>query len=185
MLSKLILSIIPPVAKVMAIIKQPDPAMDDLSLLALKSLIKDGDCLVSRTDWQLTNLFMPGEWKHSAIYLRGFVYEASSKDGVRKVSLEEFFFKKDHVGLCRYTEFTPEMSEIGFEFMEKRLGSLYDWSLIVSNNGKYYCSELCFYFNSLCFSDFTQKFVPSTYLGKEVIRPTDLWKNLVIIGKWG
>jgi uncharacterized protein YycO len=179
-----LLKLVAPIAKFTAIIKQPDPDLDDSDFLTLKTLIKDGDCLVSKTSWQLTNLLMPGEWKHAAIYYKGFVYEAASQVGVRKVTLEDFFYKKDHVGLCRFADFPEDLESTPDMWLNNRIGKPYDWDLILSDNDKYYCSELCFYFYCLCFGDFAKKFKPSFYLGKEVIRPTDMWNNLAQVGRW-
>lgn len=181
---KLLLALVAPLAKFTSKLKQPDPAINDAVMMTIKTLIKDGDCLVSRTSWQFTNLLMPGFYKHAAVYLNGWVYEASTGEGVRKVSLEEFCFKKDFVGLCRYQEMDAELVQVSYGYLENKLGKSYDWDLYLSDNDKFYCSELCFYLYCLCFGDFAKRFKPSKYLGKEVIRPTDLWINLKQIGSW-
>ena len=179
-MKKFILFLVAPISKFISLFSIPERKMDDLELEQLKAFIIDGDCLVSRSDYELSNIFMPGEWKHVALYYKGHVYE-SVTGGVRKTPIEEFFYKKDQIGLCRLHK------EIDFSlaipFLDSTIGMPYDWSFS-GKNDKYYCSELAYKAYSLVDETFTKTFISSYYFGEMVIRPTDMWKNLIQIKRW-
>lgn len=180
---KIVLFILSPISKIVAFFHIPDSDTTTEEFEQIKSLIKNGDCLVSRDKYALSNIFMPGEWKHAAIYLDGYIYEAVTS-GLRKTSLEEFFYKKDFVGLCRYAPLSIAQVEYGKQFLNGKLGKKYDWDFSLSNDDRYYCSELCYLFYCYLFENFHLKFKMSKYFKQDVIRPTDMWKNLTQIKRW-
>lgn len=171
----------PTLIKFIALFHLPVLETTDEEFLELKSLIRDGDSLVSRTDWEFSNLFEAGEWKHAAVYFDGYVYEAVTT-GVRKSLLEDFFFRKDHVGLCRCEEFKKDLSDKGLDFLKAQIGLPYDWSFSLASKNAYYCAELVFGFLQVT----AQVNVSMTdYFGQEVVSPTDIWNSLTQIKRWG
>ena len=183
-MNKFLLYLAVPIIKFIALFHKPDDLVNSSDFEGLKKLLQDGDVLVSRTDWELSNVFMPGYWKHAGVYIDGHVYEAVTA-GVRKTLVEEFFFKKDHVGLCRYgLPLYKEKLEVGQTYLETKIGSVYDWSFEMGTKNKFYCSELAYYFLAIVFDDFESKFtIPKTF-GQKSIKPTDMWDQLNKIGKW-
>ena len=147
-MKKLLSLIVPPIAKFIALFHKPDDITTSSDYEQLRSIIRNGDILVSRTDWELSNLIMPGYWKHCAVYKDGYVYEAVTKQGVRKILVEEFFFKKDHIGLCRNSDYLPSEDDLshGFKFLDSELGESYNWSFELDVNNKNCCSQLAYNF---------------------------------------
>jgi hypothetical protein len=176
--------IIAPISRFISFFSKPEDKVTSLEFIALKADLKDGDILFSRTDWELSNIFMPGYWKHCAIYLDGHVYEAVTK-GVRKTLLEEFFFKKDHVGLGRYgLPLSIESQQVTKAYLETKLGAPYDWSFEMGIKNKFYCSELVYYFLNIAYDDFAKNFIIRISFKQPIIRPTDMWNALKQIGRW-
>ena len=174
-------AVVSPLAKLIAFFHKPDSDVNTLEFVALKAMIKDGDVLVSRTNWSLSNIIMPGYWKHCAIYMNGHIYEAVTS-GVRKTSLEEFFFKKDHVGLGRYSDALDSARlATATDVLESCLGEAYDWTFLGASK-KYYCSELVFVALDELYPHL--QFEHSTILGQSIVTPTDVWNNLIQIGRW-
>lgn len=163
----------------------PETGLSYFDLNEMIKIIQDGDIVLSRKNWELSNIFMPGQWKHCGIYLNGFIYEAVTMEGVRKISLEQFFYKKDAVGLSRYRALSAAQVHSGMVFLEAILGSPYQWEFAISNDKRYFCSELAYQFQCHLWKYFDRDFTPSKILWMYVIRPTDLWKSLTKIGKWG
>jgi uncharacterized protein YycO len=180
-LVKLLRLIVAPVSKFIAYFHIPEPKVSMLEYQEMRSLLKDGDVLVSRKDWALSNVLMPGEWKHCGVFFQGHVYEAVTA-GFRRSTVEEFFFKKDMVGVSRFKPLNDDQISWSVIWLEQKIGSKYDYSFSISDDDKYFCSEVVYLLYSHLFEDFAPNFKTSKMFGQTVVRPTDLWKNSIKIG---
>jgi uncharacterized protein YycO len=162
--------------------KRPECQITTAQYLDIKARLKNGDSLFSRTDWELTNPLLPGYWKHTAIYLNGWVYQAVTA-GVNKISLEEFVFKKDHIGAASIA-MTQAECDVAQAYCEKQLGDGYDFDFLWGVMKKWYCAKLTYWAYKEASPD-NVKLVPSlNVLGIEHISPTDMWQGLAPIGTW-
>lgn len=128
--------------KIIQKLSKPEPKINDFDMLEIKSIVKNGDTLLSYESWRLTAPFIPGEYKHAAIYLDGKVYEALDV-GVRKVSLERFVLTKDLIAICR-PDFELMLNYSAMiEAAEAYLGLPYDYQFSSHDQKAFYCSELC------------------------------------------
>lgn len=138
------------VASAISKVCKPEPIIQDSDVSDIASKIQPGDLLVSRTDYELSNvvekLLTGSFWGHAAIYLDGYVYEAVTK-GVRKTSLEKFCYTKDAVGLGRLPgpAWTPDQLAAMKAFCESKISEPYDYSLIWGTMRKWYCSKLVYF----------------------------------------
>ena len=158
----------------------------------LISMIKAGDVLLSYESGRWTSLFIKGEWDHAAIVDHNlYVVEAVgdnfvngiNKGGVRKVKLEEWLWKKNHIAILRYDDFT--ISRCAANFCKGFLGKNYDYTFS-SENETLYCSELVYasYYPYIHgFLDFVPKnkeILPIDYLNEpslRVIYNSRVWLN--------
>lgn len=115
--------------------------LEDKTLNTLYSLLQPGDVLLSRIEGVPTNLFIPGEWKHAAIYVgNGNVVEAVGKGVVQK-HISKFVLSKDKVIMMRPT-FCDEKTRVKASmFASKQIGLPYDYNFKAGNKA-FYCSEL-------------------------------------------
>lgn len=114
----------------------------------LRTVIRPGDIILSRTSGELSNFFIPGFFKHAAIYygFDGLIPEIieSVKVGVRKADLLDFALKKDYLAVIR-----PHVCERGkrqaiLAQAKNLIGAKYDFEFNL-NNRSFYCAELIFH----------------------------------------
>lgn len=166
-----------PVTKLIAAISRPAPRITSQHQLEIRSHIRNGDVLVSYTAWELSNIFLPGRWKHCGVYINGWVYESTTHD-VRKVLLEEFCLKKDRVGICRLWSSIFENRFdylLGIPFLEENLGEPYDYGFRWGGNASWYCSKYVYNYLRVCDFDFFTYFELRETLGEPTVTPTDYW----------
>lgn len=178
------------IAKVISKICRPEPVIDDVMFRSLRGQLKNGDCLVTRTEWEFSNpvekLLTGSFWGHSAIYLNGWVYEATTKN-VRRVSLERFCFLRDGIGLSRLAG--PDWTEGQISEMEKfcidQIGEPYDFSFSWVTSAKWYCSK--YVLNAWKAGGAMDPTANLTVqiLGQPRILPEDIWKKTIQVIKFG
>ena len=153
--------------------------------LELRKIIKPGGVLLSRTRGELTNVLIPGYWKHAALALsRDHVIEAIGK-GVATQSLPSFMLKKDYVAYYE-PAFTGEDGMRGAAEKAKAwLGLPYDYHFYEGDEA-FYCGELV-----VDAYAHTVERGPTSYHGVKIVgekffspdtiaQSTDLW-----VKKWG
>lgn len=109
----------------------------------IKLLRKNGDVLLSKSDWHLTNLAIKGNFKHAAMIFDNGVIEAVDPV-VQYQTLESFCETKDEVCLLRANYMTEAEGEKASIFAFSLIGCSYDY-LFEWLNRMFYCSELIIY----------------------------------------
>ncbi len=137
----------------------------------LLGTIKAGDILLSYESGRWTSLFIKGEWDHAALVDHNlYVVEAvgdkfvngKNVGGVRKVKLEEWLWKKNHVAVLRHT--MPNIAYQAAQESNKHLGKNYDYSFS-KNKETLYCSELVY----ISYHPFTSTFIEQVPENKEIL----------------
>lgn len=109
--------------------------------------ILPGDCLLTKTGGELSNVVNPEDIKHAALYVGDvhgdgvrYVIEATSK-GVKYTDLVTFMTTKDLVICCRPNFLdTSSRNEVGY-FAKDYLGKPYDYTFTKGSTA-FYCFEL-------------------------------------------
>jgi Permuted papain-like amidase enzyme, YaeF/YiiX, C92 family len=162
-----------PIGKAIAKVHRPECIINSKNYLDMEEKLRDGDVLMSRTDWEVSNSFIPGAMKHAAIYVKGFVYESTTK-GVRKITLAEFVFKKDEVRACR--PISPILSlDEGIKFLEDQMNEPYDYGFMWQGSSSWYCSKYVYYFYCHAIPGFEKLFELREVFGEPTIKPIDYW----------
>jgi uncharacterized protein YycO len=96
---------------------------------------------VTRTEGELTNLFIPGYWSHCAVYVGGgFVMEAIGK-GVAKTDLTDFLMGKDHAMILRPLFANDAQMAKAAAWSLTQEGLPYDYEF-EGGSKKFYCAML-------------------------------------------
>ena len=152
----------------------------DLNLEPIRKVVKPGMIVLSRREYQVSNLFIEGYWTHTAMIMpREKVIEATA-DGVILNELREFFLQTDDFVILK-PKFCglPEMEKACCH-ASKIVGAPYSFDFNNSDNS-FYCSELVLkaYARS-CFWDWQSHQEPGEFkklCDGEIIRPSDLYHN--------
>ena len=160
-----------PIQKVMQQIHRPEYKIDDEFYFSLTHKIRNGDTLLSREDWHFTNPFIPGYWKHAAIFSHGMVVEAVG-EGVRWQSLARWCFTKDYIAALRPLFLSSSHASLAAIKAEHWIGKPYDYEFSAGLKALY-CSELV-----LAAYESMSEFPPFTLretFGVKTVTPTDFW----------
>ena len=108
---------------------------------ALTAILKPGMGLVTRTNGEFSNLFIPGHASHAGNYCHDrMVVEATGK-GVVHTDLLDFAMTKDEIWVIRPRAATEEEMCAAADWTEKQIGDPYDLTFDPHNEA-FYCSEL-------------------------------------------
>lgn len=106
-------------------------------------VLMPGMVLTATTYGEASNLLIPGEMKHGAIYVGdGMVVEALGH-GVVETDLIDFMLSKDHIKLYTPQFCEPEQGVLAAQWARSQIGTPYDYEF-QSNNKALYCFELTF-----------------------------------------
>jgi uncharacterized protein YycO len=174
-LRNLVLEISIPIQKILQKIRPPESRIPYKWVSRLQ--LKTGDILLSREEWHLTNLTIPGYWSHAAIVVQeddGFKVVEAVVPSVQKIDFIDWAMRKHSVAVLRVPDnVSVDLSSLS-EFLSQQIGIKYDWGFI-SRNKKWYCSEIVYYAIK-CFSkgwDFTARI----FWGELTITPQDFWNS--------
>lgn len=162
-------------------IGNPEPAIRSGFVNKLIPLLEDGDLLLSREEWRLTNPFIAGFWGHAAVYHQGQVIEAVGNiykrkgwrwvrtgGGVIATDVFQWLYQKDHACARRaHLIDNGVRSQIGL-WAWRQKGKGYDYCFWKGTK-TFYCSELFVWAYNMVAS--VLKFQKAT------ITPEDLYKS--------
>lgn len=175
-----ILNLLTPVQKWMQTIGNPEPRISYRFVREAVPLLMDGDILLSREEWRLTNPFVPGTWGHAAIYRKGFAIEAIGS-GVRREDIFRWMYQKDSIAVIRPVGVDAEDMKGAAVIASQQIGAPYDY-LFEPSAKAFYCSELITYaYDVVTCGKFP--FKPRESFGVETSTPQDLY-NAISDGKF-
>lgn len=145
----------------------------------VESKLSPGDVLLSRQRLTATNFFIPGFWKHAAIYVGdGMIVEAVTPH-VRAVSFAKFAATKDYIQVMDPTFADREEMPLAANFAVTLVGTPYDlifeYTHTRARNKAFYCSEVIWwcYDQVLTAAGKPSPFTPRLTLGSPTVLPQD------------
>lgn len=155
------------------------------------NLAQIGDVLSTRTDGELSNIFIPGFFGHVAIVVSPRTVVQATTAGVVETDLAEFFFiNKDYIVASRPTFATIEQRHQAAEYALRQVGKPYNFSMGLSdvllgalktnrpdfshsNIKRFYCSELVY--SAYKAAVVENPFILREVMGEETIIPSDFF----------
>jgi len=133
-----------PVLKLAGQIGKPEPKVTAEFYYEAVDKIQPGDVLLSKEDFRLTNLFIPGFWSHAAIAIDNkYVMEAVGK-GVVKTPMVKWIMSKDHVLILRFKGIPSQIRAAAGLKAAEHEHEPYDYGF-ASGNAAWYCAELVWF----------------------------------------
>lgn len=134
-------------------------------------LLEPGDILLTRTKWNPTNLFIPGFWKHAAMYTLFDTVTEALAGGVEDTPLLTLMMRSDYVMIVRPAKASENDSKVASIVMRSLIGRPYDLKF-EQDNDAFYCSEAIAYaYIEAMGSRF--KFIKRRIMGIDTILPND------------
>lgn len=137
-----LLSLAVPIQKLMQKIGKPEPLVHYDDVLKAMLHIEPGDCILTRENYRLTNLFIPGYWSHAAIYVGGQEVVEAVAPAVRGVHIVEMLLKKDEFIVLRPSFLSKQEARLAAIEARTYIGIPYDY--LFDTNKALYCSELVY-----------------------------------------
>ena len=140
---RLILHVAVPFTKLIGKIQKPEPKMSGEFAEHAMNLLEDGDVLLSHNELNLSNWFIPGFWKHAAIYRKKWIVEAVGA-GVVNTHIMKWLLEHDNVIILRPTFASKDERNLAADIAQMQKGKPYDYKLSAGVQA-FYCSELVFW----------------------------------------
>lgn len=105
-------------------------------------ILEAGDLILTKTNWQLSNLFILGRWKHVAMVDNDCLHVIEAVDPVvRRIAIAEMLKNKDSFCISRKININKETRETMPIILRQLIGKEYDFEFDF-NPDDFYCSEL-------------------------------------------
>jgi len=129
-----------------------------------------GDVIITRKNWEPTNLLIKGEFKHATLVIDKEVLAEAVAPVSKKTGYYDLLMKSDRAKLCRANNFTGQQLDLSSVYALNHLGRAYDYYFDDGNENNY-CSEFCY--EALKYAKNSWDFVRKKVLGKYTIAPDD------------
>lgn len=138
-----ILQMLTPVTRDIGKVQLPHHEITSKDYRDIKELLKPGMIFLTRTNWALSNMFIPGAYKHGAMFFGENTVVEAIGEGVVKTDLIDFLLTKDNVRVM--TPIFADLHEMAdaAAFAGTLVGRPYDYQFR-SNNKAFYCFEVVY-----------------------------------------
>lgn len=129
---------------------------EGMDVETIRHLLQPGMVILSHKEFEFTNWFIRGYWKHSAIIIdHEMLIEATSK-GVGLKRIEEFITEVDDYVILRPTFCDSALMEETCRYVRRVVGYPYNYTFLHGMKA-FYCSELIYWAYRLACSHLPQR----------------------------
>lgn len=147
-----------------------DPKYEIDFWMRLIGVIRAGDIILTRKNGLMTNLFIPGKFKHAAMFVGKIGCVESVYPKIRQISIVSLLAKSDEIVIVRPRNMTLECANKAASEMIDLIDQPYDL-LFEPGEKAFYCSEAIAYAYSKACEDFS--FTTRSILGVDTVIPDD------------
>jgi cell wall-associated NlpC family hydrolase len=152
----------------------------EIDLDNIREMVRPGMILLSRRDFQISNYFIDGYWKHTAMVMSPDKVIQATTNGVIIDELQEFFYKADDFAILKPRFCSVLEMEKACNHASETVGKPYSFDFNNSDDSLY-CSELVLKaYARTCGWNRTNHHEPSEFIqlcdGK-IVSPSDLYHN--------
>jgi hypothetical protein len=109
----------------------------------IKGKIKPGMVVLTRKEYELTNLFIPGYWTHTAMIVSDNEIVEAVRQGVMRKQIDEFFTTVDDFLILEPRFCDRSTMQNATKFAKNVIGYPYNYFFMPHHNS-YFCTELIF-----------------------------------------
>lgn len=110
----------------------------------IRHLFQPGMIILSHKEFEFTNLFIRGHWKHSAIIIDSDMLIEATGKGVALKSIDEFLTEVDDYVILRPTFCDAILMEETCRYVRRVVGYPYNYAFLHGIRA-FYCSELIYW----------------------------------------
>lgn len=140
---------------------------------AFKDTIQVGDVISTKSEGELSNMFIPGFFGHVAIVISPTTVIEATTHGVVETDIYSFLIGKDYVAISRDKFLSIDQKMDMAIYLRQQLGKPYDFEFATSDIAKFYCSELLYSGYKAVTGN--SPFKLNKVLGQETINPSDFY----------
>jgi len=150
----------------------------DLDAAALLNS-KPGSIVLTHTDYNLTNSLIPGYFDHAAMVLPGYRIIESTGKGVGFTNAKVLLSHCDSIAILEPVFANEELKLKACKIASEQDGAGYDYEFdfVLSNNKKFYCSELIWWSYDQACKPLMAPFTPRYVLGEWTLAPQNIYDD--------
>ncbi|MBP6977519.1 MAG: YiiX/YebB-like N1pC/P60 family cysteine hydrolase [Bacteroidales bacterium] len=149
---------------------------EGMDVETIRHLLQPGMIILSHKEFEFTNLFIRGYWKHSAIIMdHDMLIEATGK-GVALKRIDEFIMEVDDYVILRPTFCDSELMEETCRYVRRVIGYPYNYAFLHGIRA-FYCSELIYWAYRLACHHLPQRQEMERRVRGRILNPQDIFES--------
>ena len=157
---------------------------EGMDVETIRHLLQPGMVILSHKEFEFTNLFIRGYWKHSALIMDDDMLIEATGKGVWLKRIEEFITEVDDYVILRPTFCDTVLMEETCRYVRRVVGYPYNYTFLHGMKA-FYCSELIYWAYRLACHHLPQKQEMERRVRGRILNPQaifeskDTWETVV------
>jgi len=132
--------------------------------------------ILSHKEFEFTNLFIKGYWKHSAIIIDNEILIEATSKGVELKKIDDFITAVDDYVVLRPTFCDASLMEETCRYVRRVVGYPYNYTFLHGKKA-FYCSQLIYWAYMLACRHLPQRQVMNQQLRGKILNPQAIFES--------